>query len=336
MGALHRVVDAHRPGDGAPLGARDRASQVTDGVGLDAALGGRPLDGPLREVGEQVVEPVDVAPNGVGIDQALGEEHRQHPVEEGDVPTGPHGEVGVRDHRRLRDAGIDDDDAGRAALAHDPGHQQRVVVGHVGAPQDEDVGQRQVVVAPGRAVGAEAQLVARHGRRHAQRGVAVVVGEAHAQPDELAQRVELLGHELAGRQHGHRLGAVALEQVVEAGRHPVERLVPGRRAAVDGGHGEAALGGQHLVLRQALRAQPTEVDRVVGIALDGHGPAVPHADAHAAADRAVATGGADPAVDGSAGADGPAHGVVDVGVPVAAVVEADPLPDPVEEPAHQR
>ena len=61
LGALHRVVDAHRPGEHAPLGPADGAGQVADGVGVDAALVGRPLDRPAGEVGDQVVEAVDVA-----------------------------------------------------------------------------------------------------------------------------------------------------------------------------------------------------------------------------------------------------------------------------------
>ena len=336
VGALHRVVHAHGPRDRAPLGAGDRAGQVADGVGVDAALVGRPLDRPGGQVDDQVVEAVDVAAHGVEIDEVLPQHHGEHTVEQGDVAPGPHRQVGVGDHRRLGHPGVDHDDPGRAILPHHPRHEQRVVVGHVRAPQHEDVGQRQIVVAAGRAVGAEAELVAGHRGRHAQCGVAVVVGEAHAEADQLAQRVELLGHELAGRQHRHRLGPVAVEQVPKPGGHPIERPIPGRRSAVDQGHREPAVGRQHLVLGQALGAQPPLVDRVVGVALDGDRPAVTHADAHAAAHRAVAAGRPDPAVDRPAGADRPTAGLVDVGVPVAAVVGADPLPHAVEEPAHQR
>ena len=45
-----------------------------------------------------------------------------------------------------------------------------------------------------------------------------------------------------------------------------------------------------VVLAQALGAQAPPVHRVVGVALDGDGPAVAHADAHAAAHRAVGAG----------------------------------------------
>ncbi|HLM28490.1 MAG TPA: hypothetical protein VK360_01105 [Acidimicrobiales bacterium] len=109
----------------------------------------------------------------------------------------------VGDHRGLRHPRVDDHDRARPVGPEHPGGEQRVVVGDVRAPQHDHVRLAEVVIAARRAVGAEAQLVAGHGAGHAQRGVAVVVGEAHAEPDELAEGVELLGDELTGRQHGH-------------------------------------------------------------------------------------------------------------------------------------
>ena len=114
------------------------------------------------EVGDQVVEAVDVAAHRVEVDEVLLQQHGEHAVEQGDVAPGPDRQVGVGDHRRLGHPGVDDDHRGTGRPRHHPRHEQRVVVGHVGAPQHEDVGQRQVVVAAGRAVGAEAELVAGH------------------------------------------------------------------------------------------------------------------------------------------------------------------------------
>ena len=65
------------------------------------------------------------------------------------------------------------------------------------------------------------------------------------------------------------------------------------------------------------------VDRMVGIAGDRHGVVAPDAEQHAAADRAVAARGAHPAVDGAARTHGPATGLVDVGVAIAAVVDTE-------------
>ena len=98
-------------------------------------------------------------------------------------------------------------------VAQHPGGQQRVVVGHVGPHQQDAVGPVEVGVGAGRAVAAERALVAGGGAGHAQGGVAVVVADAEAGPHQLAQGVELLGDELAGAQHRHRVGAVALHRV---------------------------------------------------------------------------------------------------------------------------
>ena len=73
-----------------------------------------------------------------------------------------------------------------------------MVVGDVGADQQDHVGAFEVLVRARRAVAAERSLVARHRGGHAQRGVAVVVRRAEAKLHQLAERVELFGHELAG------------------------------------------------------------------------------------------------------------------------------------------
>ena len=74
-------------------------------IGVDAALRGRPFHGPGFEVGEQLVETVDMAAHFVDVDEALGHDDVHDPVEERDVTTWTHRKMGVRDHRRLRDAG---------------------------------------------------------------------------------------------------------------------------------------------------------------------------------------------------------------------------------------
>ena len=115
-----------------------------------------------------------------------------------------------------------------------------------------------------------------------------------------------------------------VEQAPEAVDDPVERVVPATPAwPSTSRRRQPPVGGDRLVLGQALRAQPAAVDRVVGVALHGHGPPVAHAEQHAAADRAVPARRAHPAVDGAAGADRPPAGLVDVRVPVPAVVDAE-------------
>ena len=111
--------------------------------------------------------------------------------------------------------------------------EQWVVVGDVGAPQHDDVGQLEVLVTAGRTVGPEAQLVAGDRAGHAQRRVAVVVTQAHAEAHQLAEGVELLGDELPRRQHGDGLRAMPLEECAEAADDAVERVGPARRAPID-------------------------------------------------------------------------------------------------------
>ena len=257
------------------------------------------------------------------VGQAFGEDHVEQPVDQHDVGAGPHREMEVGHHRRLRDPGVDDDQPG-PARAEEPGGEQRVAVGDVGAEQHDGLRRLEVVVAAGRAVAAEGQLVARHGRGHAQRGVAVVVADAEAEPRQLAEGVELLGHQLPGGEDGDAVGAVPLHQPGEPGDEPVDRLVPGGPPPVDPRAAEPPVRSDRVVLGQPLGAEPAPVHRVVGIALHGHGVPVPHPEKHPATHRAVAAGGADPPLRHPAGAHRPEALVVAVRVAVPAVFGAEP------------
>ena len=191
----------------APPDRAGAASRI--GVGVDAALVGRPLDRPAGQVGDQLVEAVDVAAHGVEVDEALVEQHaRASPLSRAMSPRGRTGRwrsaiiaVFVTRGSTTMTRGGPPSPITRGASS---GWLSAMLAPH----STMTSASVEVVVAAGRAVAAEAELVAGHRARHAQRGVAVVVGEAHAEPDQLAQRVELLGHELAGRQHRHRLGPV--------------------------------------------------------------------------------------------------------------------------------
>ena len=110
------------------------------------------------------------------------------------------------------------------ALAED-----RMVVGDVGADQQDHVGFRQVFVGAGRAVAAEGALVAGDGAGHAERGVAVVVAGAEAELHQLAERVELFGDQLAGADDAERVRAV-LRLVARNVSTIMSRLRPSRRA----------------------------------------------------------------------------------------------------------
>ena len=143
-----------------------------------------------------------------------------------------------------------------ACAGEHPRHEERVVVGDVRAPEHQHVGLLEVVVAARWSVGAEAELVARDGARHAQGGVAVEVAHAHAEPHELAERVELLGDELAGGEDRHGVGSVDLDDLPEAVDHPVERVIPRRRSAVDGRRRQASGSADRVVLGEPLGQRP--------------------------------------------------------------------------------
>ena len=131
------------------------------------------------------------------------------------------------------------------------------------------VGQLEVVVAPGRAVGAEAQLVAGHRAGHAQRGVAVVVarGPCRAAPACRARRTP---RSPAGR---WRARPPTPGRVARSGRRkPLDHVVEGLRPSVAGrpsttGAVSRPSARDRVVLGQALGAEATPVHRVVGVAL---------------------------------------------------------------------
>ena len=146
-------------------------------------------------------------------------------VDEREVRPRLERQVQVGQHRRLRDARIDDDQR-LAGVGLEPLPQDRMVVGDVGADEQDDVGALEVFVGAGRAVAAERALVAGDRRGHAQRGVAVVVARAEAELHQLAERVELFGDELAGADDADRLRAVRRLHVAEPADHRLDRDVP--------------------------------------------------------------------------------------------------------------
>ena len=182
------------------------------------------------ELGE-LCEAVGVLVDVVTIDQAFADEDVGDAVEEGDVGARFYGEVDVGHHGGLGDAWVDDDEfawlgAGRGAI--EAVAEDGVVVGDVGADEEDDVGGLHVGVGAGWAVGAEGELVAGDGGGHAEGGVAVVVAGAEAELDEFAEGVELLGEELTGADDSEGFVAVALLDVAECVRPWCRELRPRR------------------------------------------------------------------------------------------------------------
>jgi hypothetical protein len=101
-----------------------------------------------------------------------------------------------------------------------------VLLGQVGTKCQQAVGVFEIVVAARRAVGTERALVAGRRRGHAQRGVAVVVVGADHTARQLAERVELLGHDLAGGDDGKRVAPVLFLDTLDLVCRPVQRGIP--------------------------------------------------------------------------------------------------------------
>ena len=249
----------------------------------------------------------------VVVDPAGLDEQVEQAVEEREVGAGAHLQVQVGLLGRRRAARVDDDQLGaRPDPVEQPQEQDRVAVGHVRADDEEHVGVVEVVVGAGRAVGAERQLVAGAGAGHAQPRVGLdLVG-----PDEaLGQLVgEVLGldRHLARHVEGDGVRPVLVEHVPQAPGGAGDRLVGGARRVLGVAVGphepgrDASLGAQHVGARDALRAEPTGVRRVVPVARR------PHRDASAvvvggdvehdtAADAAVRADRLDGRGDGRAG-----------------------------------
>ena len=102
-----------------------------------------------------------------------------------------------------------------------------MVVGDVGADEEDDVGGLHIGIGAGWAVGAEGEFVAGDRGGHAEGGVAVVIASAEAELNEFAESVELLREELASTNDSQRLVAMAQLDIAEALDHRIQSFVPG-------------------------------------------------------------------------------------------------------------
>ena len=208
--------------------------------------------------------------------------------------------MNVRHLREHGDARIDHDDRELALFQRhlEAPVNDRVLLRQVGAERKQAFGMLEVVIAAGRAVGTERALVAGHGRRHAQRGVAVVVVGADHPARQFAQGVELFAEDLAGGHDGDGVAAVFLLDALDFRGGAIEGIVPPRLAVdVDGLFPQqrrfaAVRGIEQLMLEYALDAELALVDRRVRHAARGHGLALGiEPDFYRTAGGAVATGG---------------------------------------------
>ena len=104
--------------------------------------------------------------------------------------------------------------------------KDRVAPGEIGADQDDEVGELEILVASGHGVGPEGALVSGDGRRHAQPRVGVDIGRADEPLHQLVGDVVVLGEELSRDVERHRVGAVVADRLAELAGDEIERRIP--------------------------------------------------------------------------------------------------------------
>lgn len=291
----------HRRQRGAGVGEEVRRGlQVGRVDPADLAHPGRVVG--LHHRGQLVVTdrvcPHPVVVDGAPVDQRPGE-----PVDQGDVRTGPDRQVHRRAAGHLGAPRVDADQRRRVGPVEPVEHprpQHGLGLGDVVSEQEQRVAVLDVVVTARLPVGAETLLHRRRRGRRAQPGVAVHVrGPEPGLPDD-AERVVLLGHQLAGGVEAVREPAAAFQQ--RAG--PLDDR-PHRGVVVDLDQVAVVVAQQRLrepvpvgglPAVEALGAQPATVDPVVGAATDPDDLVVDHSDVQAAPVAAQHAGRTHPAL----------------------------------------
>ena len=157
-----------------------------------------------------------------------------------------------------------------------------------------------IFICAGRAIAAERALVTSDRGGHAEGGIAVVIAVPKPKLHQLAQRVELLGHQLAGADDAERLRPILLLHLAKSLHQRIDRFVPTDASELTVLAQQrifgAVFGVDCVVLGQAFGAELAEVHRMIWIAAYADHFAVPHAQLHSAADRAVSAGAVHPVI----------------------------------------
>ncbi len=309
-GAVRGLVQAHGPAAHPLAGLADPLRCPADVALGESGDLGDPVGRIVREEGGHLLPAVGEVGDELLVGVPVRDQQMQQTVEQGEVGAGLDLQEEVGLVRGGVAAGVDDYQlgAGRLHPVHHAQEEDRVAVGHVGADDEERVRAVEVLVRAGRAVRAQRQLVAGSRGGHAQAGVRL----DPVRPDEplgqfVRQVLRLQGH-LPGHVEGQRVGPVLVQDRPQAARDCRDGLVHvglGRLVAPFGAHQRLAHApgrGHHVRARRPLGAQPAEVGGVglVPGSLRGPAPAVDgvpgHVEHDPAADAAVRTDRADPAV----------------------------------------
>src|SRR5581483_4409527 len=228
VGAVGVLRHTHAPEDDRRLGAGEGARHLAQRVGRNAADRRHFLRHEVLDAFLELVEALDIGLDVLLVVELLGDDGIEDAVEHRHV-----GAVLELQHapgvalERLA-ARIHDDEPG-VALGRllEEGGGDRVVLGRIGADDDDDVGVLALVEGRRHRARADAFQERRHRRGVAQpRAVVDIVG-AEAGAHQLLEQVGLFVRALGRAEAGERLGAVAVADGLEAGGGAVERLLPG-------------------------------------------------------------------------------------------------------------
>ena len=235
----------------------------------------------------------------IGIDVAVFDQEVQEPVQQGEVGAGFDLQKQVGPLRSVRAAWVDDDQLG--AGLHPVGHpqeQDRVAVGRIGADHEKQVRAVEVGIGAGRSVGAERLLESGACTGHAQPGVRLDVNGAQETLGQFGGEILRLDGHLAGHVQRDGVGSVFVNDGAQSPARLGDGVVDRRRHRLvttrwphQCRFQPPVVGGHHLRVGRALRAQPAEVGRmqlVSGYLRDDAGTRV-GGDFDAAADTAVRT-----------------------------------------------
>ena len=231
VGAVGVLRHAHAPEDDGALGASVGARDFLQCVRLDAADRGHLLRREVLDVLLPCVEAFDVGLDVLLVIQLLGHDRVQHRVKHRHVGAvlELHHLPGVAFHAIA--ARVHDDELG-AALGRllEEGRGDRMVLGRIGADDDDEVGILHLIEGRGHRRGTDAfeQSGDRRGVAEPRAMVDVVGPEAGAH--QLLEQISLFVRALGGAEAGQRLRPVAVADFLQAAGGAVERLLPRRIA----------------------------------------------------------------------------------------------------------
>ena len=224
MGVLRH---AHAPEDDRAFGTGVGTRDVTQGLHIDAADRRHLLGREVLDVFLPGVKTLDVSLDVLLIVELLGDNDIQHGVEHRHVRAvlELHHLPGMALHRRA--ARIHDDEFG-AALGSllEECRGNRMVVGRVGADDDDDVGVLALVEGRGHGRRADAFQQRRHRRGVAEPRAMVDVVGAEAGAHQLLEQIGLFVRALGRAEAGQRIGTIAIADFLQATGGAIERLLP--------------------------------------------------------------------------------------------------------------